>query len=116
MKKGAKLFEGIHYFHKYCTEPTKETVFKREIISCAIEENDILTANFFPKTSYVLKVQGNGFLRYQIRLMMGVLVELGKHEKPLDYIIDSLKENNDRKFLRNIVPGSGLQLYHIEFK
>ena len=116
MKKGAKLFEGIHYFHKYCTEPTKETVFKREIISCVIEENDILTANFFPKTSYVLKVQANGFLRYQIRLMMGVLVELGKHEKSLDYIIDSLKENNDRKFLRNIAPGSGLQLYHVEFK
>ena len=87
-----------------------------KIISCVIEENDILTANFFPKTSYVLKVRANGFLRYQIRLMMGVLLELGKHKKSLDYIIDSLKENNDRKFLRNIAPGSGLQLYHVEFK
>jgi len=115
MQKGAKLFEGTHYFHKYCTEPSENTVFKRDILSCAIEKNTILTANFFPETSYVLKVRGMGFLRYQIRLMMGVLVELGKHNIALDFIINSLKENNDRKFLRHIVPGSGLQLYDVKF-
>ena len=53
--------------------------------------------------------------RYQIRLMMGVLVELGKHKISLDFIINSLKEDNDRKFLRTIAPGSGLQLYDIKF-
>ena len=115
MQKGAKLFEGTHYFHKYCTEPNVNTVFKRDILSCVIEKNTILTANFFPKTSYVLKVRGIGFLRYQIRLMMGVLVELGKHEISLDFIINSLKEDNDRKFLRHIAPGSGLQLYDVKF-
>jgi tRNA pseudouridine38-40 synthase len=116
MKEGALLFEGTHYFHKYCTEPTKETVFKREILSCTIEENTILRANFFPEKSYVLKVKGKGFLRYQIRLMMGVIVELGKHNITLDNIIDSLKENNDRKPLRSIAPGSGLQLYDVIFE
>ena len=115
MQKGAKLFEGTHHFHKYCTEPTENTIFKRDIFSCVIEKNTILTANFFPETSYVLKVRGVGFLRYQIRLMMGVLVELGKHKISLDFIINSLKEDNDRKFLRTIAPGSGLQLYDIKF-
>ena len=115
MQKGARLFEGTHYFHKYCTEPSENTVFKRDILSCAIEKNTILTANFFPETSYVLKVRGMGFLRYQIRLMMGVLVELGKHKISIDFIINSLKVNNDRKFLRHIVPGSGLQLYDVKF-
>jgi len=115
MQRGAKLFEGTHYFHKYCTEPSENTIFKRDILLCTIEVNDILTANFFPETSYVLKVRGIGFLRYQIRLMMGVLVELGKHEVSLDFITNSLREDNDRKFLRNIAPGSGLQLYNIKF-
>ena len=115
MQKGARLFEGTHYFHKYCTEPTKNTNFKRDIRSCTIEKNTILKANFFPETTYVLKVQGAGFLRYQIRLIMGVLVELGKHNIALEFIINSLKEDNDRKFLRNIAPGSGLQLYDIKF-
>ena len=115
MQRGAKLFEGIHYFHKYCTEPSENTTFKRDILYCAIEKNTILTANFFPEKSYVLKVKGIGFLRYQIRLMMGVLVELGKHNIALDFIINSLKEDNDRKFLRYIAPGSGLQLYNVKF-
>jgi len=114
MKKGAKLFEGEHFFHKYCTQPSANTIFKRTIDCCEIVENDIYTANFFPKQSYCLRVKGSGFLRYQIRLMMGVLFQLGKGELDLEYIEQSLMETNDRKFLRTIAPSSGLQLYNIE--
>lgn len=116
MAKGAKLFEGEHYFHKYCTKPSEKTIFKRVIDSCEIVENTILQANFFPKKSYVLIVKGKGFLRYQIRLMMGALFELGKGNIDLQFIENSLKENNDRKFLREIAPASGLQLYDIFLK
>lgn len=116
MMNGAKLFEGEHYFHKYCTKPSKNTVLKRFIDSCEIVENDILTANFFPKQSYILKVRGKGFLRYQIRLMMATLFELGKGNLDLQFIEESLKEDNDRKFLRNIAPASGLQLHKIELE
>ena len=115
MKKGARLFEGDHYFHKYCTKPSENTIFKRTILSCKIVENVIYTANFFPKKSYVLKVKGKGFLRYQIRLMMGILFRLGKDEITLEFIEDSLKENNDRESLKTIAPASGLQLYNVEF-
>ncbi len=116
MVKGAELFEGAHYFHKYCTKPSEKTVFKRVIDSCRIVENTILQANFFPKESYILKVKGKGFLRYQIRLMMGALFELGKGNIDLECIENSLKENNDRNFLREIAPASGLQLYDIIFE
>lgn len=116
MKKGANLFEGEHYFHKYCTKPSEKTIFKRIIDSCEIVENDILTANFFPEVSYILKVRGKGFLRYQIRLMMATLFELGKGNLDLTFIEDSLKEDNDQKFMRNIAPSSGLQLFDIELK
>ena len=115
MKKGARLFEGEHHFHKYCTKPSEKTIFKRIIESCEIVENTILTASFFPKKTYVLKVKGKGFLRYQIRLMMATLFELGKGNLDLNFITSSLKETNDREFLRNIAPASGLQLYNIEF-
>ncbi|WP_347174869.1 tRNA pseudouridine synthase A [Polaribacter uvawellassae] len=116
MKKGALLFKGEHYFHKYCTKPSEKTIFKRTIDSCEIVENTILQANFFPTKSYVLKVKGKGFLRYQIRLMMGTLFELGKGNLDLDFIENSLKEHNDRKFLRAIAPASGLQLYDVQFE
>jgi len=116
MKKGANLFEGEHYFHKYCTRPSEKTMFKRVIDTCEIVENDILVANFFPEKSYVFKVKGKGFLRYQVRLMMATLFELGKGNLDLQFIEDSLKEDNDRKFMRNNAPSSGLQLYNIELK
>ena len=114
MKKGANLFEGEHYFHKYCTRPSEKTIFKRVIDTCEIVENDILVANFFPEKSYVFKVKGKGFLRYQVRLMMATLFELGKGNLDLQFIEDSLKEDNDRLFMRNNAPSSGLQLYNIE--
>lgn len=116
MKRGAKLFEGEHYFHKYCTKPSENTILKRVVACCEIVENDILTANFFPDESYILKVKGKGFLRYQIRLMVATLFELGKGNLTLEFIKNSLKEDNDRKFLRNIAPASGLQLYNIELE
>ncbi len=116
MIEGAKLFQGEHYFHKYCTKPSANTIFKRKIDFCEIVENDVLTASFFPKKSYVFKVKGKGFLRYQIRLMMATLFELGKEKLTLDFINASLKEDNDRKYLRNIAPASGLQLYNIELE
>jgi tRNA pseudouridine38-40 synthase len=75
-----------------------------------------LTASFFPKQSYVLRVKGKGFLRYQIRLMMAALVELGKGNLSLSAIENSLKEDNDRQYLRTIAPGSGLQLYKVDFE
>ena len=116
MKTAAKLFEGEHHFHKYCTKPSENAIFKRIINSCEIVENTILTANFFPEKSYVLKVRGKGFLRYQIRLMMATLFEVGKDNLDLEFIKASLKEDNDRKYLRHNAPSSGLQLYDIEFE
>lgn len=116
MIKGAKLFQGEHYFHKFCTKPSEKTIFKRTVDFCEIVENDILTASFFPEKSYILKVKGKGFLRYQIRLMMATLFEVGKCKLDLDFIEASLKETNDRKFLRNIAPASGLQLYDVKLE
>ena len=115
MKLGAQLFVGQHHFHKYCTQPSEHTKFKRRIETCEIIENTLYTANFFPHKSYVLIVKGEGFLRYQIRLMMGVLFELGKGNTTLDFISRSLLEDNDRKPLKTIAPSSGLQLNNIEF-
>ncbi|WP_341221469.1 tRNA pseudouridine(38-40) synthase TruA [Polaribacter atrinae] len=114
MQQAAKMFEGEHYFHKYCTKPSDKTIFKRIINSCEIVENDVLKANFFPEESYILKVRGKGFLRYQIRLMMATLFEVGKGNLDLQFIESSLNEDNDRMYMRNNAPSSGLQLYDIE--
>jgi tRNA pseudouridine38-40 synthase len=113
MKEGAKLFEGKHNFKSYCYKPNENGIFDREITYCKISNNKTLKANFFPKKSYELTVKGKGFMRNQIRLMMGVLVELGRGEVSLDYIKESLKTYNPK--INYIAPASGLMLNKVDF-
>lgn len=116
MKSAANLFEGNHDFTKYCTKPTAETQVVREIKSCIIEENTDLKANFFPKESFVLKIKGKGFLRNQIRLIMGALSDVGANKVDLNYIKESLVSDSKIEFIRTIAPASGLHLHHIDFE
>ena len=113
MKEGAELFEGQHNFKSYCYKPNENGIFEREIIYCKISINNTLKANFFPKKSYELTVRAKGFMRNQIRLMMGVLVELGRGEVSLDYIKESLNTYNSK--INYIAPASGLMLNKVDF-
>lgn len=115
MKKGAELFKGIHNFKNYCTKPSEKTKLVREILECKIEENTEFTASFFPDKSYVLIIRSEGFLRNQIRLIMGALFELGKGKCSLEFIKQTLSTNNHIEDLRTIAPASGLHLSKIEF-
>jgi tRNA pseudouridine38-40 synthase len=115
MKQGAKLFEGTHNFKNYCYKATDNGVYSREILTCKIVENDLYTASFFPPKTYILKVRGKGFMRNQIRLMMGVLIKLGRREVTLQYIEESLKPDV-QEHMDYIAPASGLILNKIEFE
>ncbi|TYA58970.1 tRNA pseudouridine synthase A [Formosa maritima] len=114
MKQGAKLFEGLHNFKTYCYKATDNGVYEREIITCEIVENTMFTANFFPEKSYLLRVKGQGFMRNQIRLMMGALIKLGRGDITLNYIEDSLTPES-KEVMDYIAPASGLILNKIEF-
>lgn len=115
MQQGANLFEGFHNFKRYCTKPTAETKIEREVLECRIEENTEITASFFPEKSYVLIVRGEGFLRNQIRLMVGALFELGKGNYSIDFIKETLNPESEIEFLKTIAPASGLHLYKVDF-
>ncbi|SHJ12925.1 tRNA pseudouridine synthase A [Algibacter luteus] len=114
MKHGAKLFEGEHFLKSYCFKPTDNGIYTRTIITCEIEENTIYTANYFPKQSYILRVKSEGFMRNQIRLMMGTLIDLGKGKLTLDDIRNSLLPESAVK-MDYIAPASGLILNKIDF-
>ncbi|MCP3876623.1 MAG: tRNA pseudouridine(38-40) synthase TruA [Desulfobacteraceae bacterium] len=115
MKKGALLFKGKHNFRRYCTKPNPGTRFEREILVSKIKENTLFKANFFPTESYAYHIHSKGFLRYQVRLIMGQLLSLGRGEIDLDDIKDSLKGHNNEP-LRHIAPSSGLILNTIKFE
>jgi tRNA pseudouridine38-40 synthase len=114
MKTGALLFKGKHNFKTYCTKPKPGATFEREILKSKIEENTMYKANFFPDRSYAYVIRSKGFLRYQVRLIMGQLLSLGRGEISLENIKASL-QGNDTDPLRHIAPSSGLILNKIEF-
>lgn len=115
MKQGAQLFEGTHNFKSYCYKATDNGIYKRTLIKCELVENTIYKANFFPETSYLLRVKGKGFMRNQIRLMMGTLLDLGRGEITLDYIKNSLKPES-QEVISSIAPASGLILHKLDFE
>jgi tRNA pseudouridine38-40 synthase len=115
MKQGAKLFEGEHYIKSYCYKPTDNGIYTREILTCEIIENNLYSANFFPNKTYILCVKGKGFMRNQIRLMMGALIDLGKGKLSLQDIKVSLLPGSDIK-MEYIAPASGLILKNIDFQ
>ncbi|PQV47742.1 tRNA pseudouridine38-40 synthase [Jejuia pallidilutea] len=114
MKQGAKLFEGENYLWSYCYKPTENGVYTREILTCELVENTLYSANYFPEQSYILRVKGKGFMRNQIRLMMGTLIDLGKGNLTLQDIKNSLVPNSKIK-MNYIAPASGLILKNIDF-
>lgn len=114
MTKAAQQFEGKKDFYSYTFRPQVNTNTVAEILECKLEENNELTASFFPETSYVLKVKGAGFKRNQIRLMMGMLIDLGQGEFDYDFFLKTLDGQNKIK-LEHIAPASGLILHKVEF-
>ena len=115
MKKAAALFEGRHNFRQYCKKPSPDTILEREMLSSYIEENDIYTANFFPENSFAYRVKATGFLRNQVRLMMGQLLEVGRGNKTVDDIQESLTGESKETF-NKIAPAAGLVLHRIDFQ
>ncbi len=115
MKEAAQIFEGVHNFKRYTVKDATTNVFEREILSSKIEINNKIHTSYIPKETYIFKVKSKGFLRYQVRLMMGALVDVGKGEWTLEDLEDSLIKF-DGPPTRHIVPSSGLTLHKIDFE
>ena len=125
MQEGAKLFEGEHNFRRYCARKKDPEIsgkkeqqqpnFTRTISHCSIQQNNLYNADFFPTETFYLRIRSAGFMRYQVRLMMGQLLSLGRHETTLDDLLQTLKGDIETP-VRYIAPASGLVLNKIEFE
>lgn len=115
MKKAVRYFEGLHNFKRYVSKPTEGTVMEREVSLASIEENEEIKANFAPQKSYYFRVLGAGFMRYQVRLMMGALVEVGRGVwQPEDVKESLINFNGDQ--IKHVAPSSGLVLHQIDYR
>lgn len=115
MREAAEIFKGVHNFKRFASKPTENTVFERDILKSEIVENNSITANFTPQESYIFKVRSKGFLRYQVRLMVGALVNVGRGDWTIEQFKETL-ENPIGTQVRHIAPSSGLVLNEVTFQ
>ncbi len=114
MKEAAGCFRGKHNFKNYCIKVSENSRFEREILTAEITEDTEITASFFPKNTYAFRVSGEGFLRHQVRLMMGTLILVGRGELSLQDFKKSLKADVEMQ-MDFLAPASGLILNKVDF-
>ncbi len=112
MEWGAVQYKGLHNFRRFTADSKLNKDFNREIISCGLVPTSEIDQYRCPEDSYMFHVGSKGFLRYQVRLMMGALELLGKHEISKEVFLDYLNEPLGDP-VNNIVPGSGLCLHKV---
>ena len=115
MKTAATMFNGRHDFWSYTYKPSSTTETFVNIESSYISDNELYTASFFPEKSFVYRVKGLGFKRHQVRLMMGMLFDLGMG-KILMSDFEKTLDGKNKIHLSHIAPSSGLILYQTNFK
>jgi tRNA pseudouridine38-40 synthase len=115
MQKGADLFLGTHNFGTFCTKPSQNTQFTRTVTHSKIIPNTKYSASFFPSSSYIYQIRAKGFMRNQVRLMMGQLILLGKHEISVEDL-ETMLVQRTKDALTFIAPASGLILDEINFE
>ena len=77
MKTACRSFLGTHNFRNFTGRIEGKTNFIRTIDSIEISKSE--RAPFFKlENAFKLTVSSKGFMKYQIRLMMGALEQIGK--------------------------------------
>ncbi|WP_200977156.1 tRNA pseudouridine(38-40) synthase TruA [Echinicola sp. 20G] len=116
MKQGAALFSGVNDFRNFCTKPKPETVFKREIKQSSLEEYKHADVEWeMSAPVYCFSVKGKGFMRNQVRLMMGALIDLGSHNLTLAHLKNALAGEMSVFLLSKKAEARGLVLHQVSF-
>lgn len=105
MKNAIKYFKGIHDFRAFVTDNKEKENCIRTITETNIEEdNNKLTITF----------TGNGFMRYQVRNMVGILIKVGENKLEPNKIKEII-ESKDRLKAGKTAPAEGLYLVDVKF-
>lgn len=98
-------FLGEHDFKPFVSEEAIKSSYVRTIYSVDMKkEGDIITISF----------TGNGFMKYQVRNMVGVLIKIGSGKLTTDSVKNILNGTMDKSKITT-VKGSGLYLKEVVY-
>lgn len=106
MKEASKYLIGTHDFTSFCSgkiHPLKSRVKTIYFIHIYEQGDDV-----------VIEFNGSGFLRYMVRMLSQVLLEVGK-KTITPIIVKEMLEQKDKEICRYKAEGSGLYLVEIQY-
>ena len=103
--EGIKYFEGTHDFRAFVTDNKEKENCIRTISLTNIEEKN---------NKLVITFKGDGFLRYQVRNMVGILIKIGENKISPSKVKEIL-ESKDRTKAGKTAPAEGLYLVDVKY-
>ena len=104
MRRAAACFIGEHDFSAFCANRNFKKSTLRRIDSFTIEQVG---------EELRFTVTGNGFLYNMVRIVVGTLLEVGRHERPADSIGQLYGEKREKA--GPLVPAQGLCLMEVDY-
>ena len=102
----AQALVGEHDFTSFASIKSQTNTFVRTIHSISVkrDERDVIT----------IRVEGNGFLYNQVRIIAGSLILVGSGQRERGFIKEAL-EKKDREAAGPTAPPEGLTLIRIDY-
>ena len=106
MERGLKYLEGTHNFKSFVKTDDSIEDYVRTI------SQTMLTRDSKDVNMLVITFVGTGFLRYMVRNMVGLLIEIGEGKRRPEEIINII-ESEDRRLSGKTAPACGLYLRNV---
>ena len=104
LKEALKLFEGEHNYQDFTSKEEDEGNFIRTIYFIEVKQD---------KDLIKIRFEGNGFMRYQIRNMVGTAIAVANKKEDISFIKYHLECNKKREIIAYKAPAMGLYLVDV---
>ncbi len=113
MREACQVLVGTHNFVNFFCEGTEVSSTTRTIFACGIDEVKQGEWNMLP-SHFVFKIEGNGFLKQMVRLLMGAIWNVGRGKISVEEFRLALNPPT-RTRLGPVAPPSGLYMVRVNY-
>lgn len=115
MKDAVQIFVGVHDFRRFCSVDKVSDNYVREILHATIQSHPLAGIDGFPIHAMTIQFRGKGFLRYQIRMMVQALVDLGAGKVSKAGLLEAMT-SQIKEPITQAAPANGLVLHKVMFR
>ena len=105
-KAALDKFVGKHNYQDFTSKEEDEGGFVREIYGIKVSKDG---------NNISVRFEGNGFMRYQIRNMIGAAINVANKKEDISFIDYHLKDDKNREIISYKAPANGLYLVDVVY-